>query len=553
MGVWVDVLKQPRLWASLVLVLGFLAGALVSAHEVPGGKQHTHPEEDLLAESRELLKRKDFRSAEAKLRQFLARHPNHGEALLYLALSLYHLKKYPESYSIFADLADDHRLPKDYYFHAGYAAYKDGDFRRAFVFLRGVDRGYHGYDIAMYYAGASLNELRQYREALAYLKRAVVIPVAMADAKKVLVAALEQRLRKTPSKKPKQALMKKPSPAPVEPADSLRSAPSFVGLNVEYWSLDATFDPVRNVNPYGYGAADLAYKGGWDFKQGTVYEVPYGVGLDLNTGTRYSVEYLRDMLVPHGTDLLGIYRKIPLAVEGKRHDNMILFAEAVPWIEWQIHDQGKLGLEIAVQGVYGNFESGSLLGQGHGALYVHHPISQRVTAQFRGQGDFWPYLSTGSSSKYGVSLLISSQVHSFFELDVSGATAWYDFSKESHVPEQSHSANLTLRYISPFRVSVEIGGDVEYLKDYRVVPKKNALTLIGDGRRLAFVGGVVAHPWQGWKAKVSFSTSTLSWTLDNQDKEALKQWNHVVPKAQDILMAHVIWDVDLSRVSWKGF
>lgn len=560
-----SLVRSLGLPAALIFTaLGDSHPGVIRAQSAPSS-DHVRANEPLLEEAHAHLRRRELRSAEAKLRQFLAHRPNHVSGMLYLAITLYHLKKFPESHRVFSELSDKKQLPKFYRFYAGYAAYKDGDYRRAFNLLREVERSHDSYDIAMYYAGASLHELSQYETALSYLRRAVVVPVAMADSKKLLTEDIEKRLGQglaasSSSSVKKKAVAKTTTPDPASTTEvtsptDLKAVKSLAGVHVGYWSLDPTFDPPRKINPYGYGLAGVSYRGGWNLARDTEASLPYSLGIDIQSGLEYAVEYLREVVVPHGTDLQGPYQRIPVAVEGARHDNISVFLGLAPWLEWQIFSGGKVGIEVSALGYYGEYQEQSLLAHGFGALYVLLPLSRKVLASLRVQGDFWPNLWAGRSQKYGASLELSSQIHPFFEVDVSGASALHELSKKSYAADQTHSGAVILRYLSPAKVSFELGGEMEFWVDYRIHRRsegKNKM-LKAQGRRLALLGGVVAQPFRGLKVRVQYSTSALSWVPHYIGAEAEKEWLSVAPISQDILMTHLVWDVDLDRthISWK--
>ena len=521
---------------------------------------------DRLKGARSALEKKDYRGAEQWSRLYLGQRAGDAGGLLILALSLYYQKKHNEAHQLFSQLAARKKLPSTYYFHSGYSAFHAQDYLHAATYLVQVDRGYKDYDIAMYYTGASYYEMEEYGKAKKYLSQAVVIPGVINDSKKTLMAEIEERLAPPSATSPRVSV---PSPVPpYKPSvkksrapssygggvGSLREVPTLVGVHARYGSYGAIYDPPRPINPYGYGQAQLMYQGGWDVLQSRALRAPLHIGLDLDSGLGYELEYLRNTYVPHTTDLLGMYHKLPLALDGKRHDNIRVFLGAGPWLEWQIIGDGIWGIEAMALGHYGSFEQTSLQGQGYAASYAHIPISGKVMFKLRAQADWWPHLSTGDAKKYAASMVVESKVQPFLEIDISGATAVHRLSRRSYVGEQTHSAELVMRYVAPVPLYIEFGGLAEKVTNFRIHPGTREQPIYAQGTMLGVRGSIGTRFFQRFHASLSYTSTQMDWDLGaGASGEFRDFWARYAPTSQDILLLSVSWDLDLTKMKWKGF
>ena len=500
-------------------------------------------------EGRSYYAKEEYAIAAAIFLTILKSHPGHLDSRLFLALSYNRLGEYNKSHRLFSQIIKLNSLAPSYFLEAGYALLQVNKFTEAFNILKAVPKTEKNYDIAMFYAGVCEYELGKYNSAATYLKRAVVLPKALAEAKTSLLAKIESASKKKP-RTSKEAKPPSYPPPSAFLAENITATPSLLDpardpshyFYLKGWHLNyqPVYRPTQTKQSTEYTLFEPGYVAEWKLYGFKNSDSEGLLGASVNLGSRYSLEFLESS-VEQQTPYLNDYTlDTVVGREGLRHDNLMFFTGVSPWFEWHRTAQLTLGVEGAYQGFFGEFQNGwSLLSQFQGTTFLDYLLSSKILLSIRLQADSWLGLKTGKSAQYGLATEIKTQFNEKFLLKVSGSAKKRITSQKSYVANTTFVGSLILDYQALTNLFVLGGSRLERYHDYQIWPRTENTPYKADGNKLGLVMGLNFEPFDHLHLSAQYVISKLLWNpINNVTSE---QWEEYAPIAQDELLVMLSW------------
>ncbi len=167
----------------------------------------------------EAFEAKKFEDAADTFTQILQKQPDNTPSKVFLARSLYQLKRMPEAFKLFQQLELNVLDPEPSYEY-GQTALKLNDFSGALKAFRNVPNGHPLFDLAGYYGGFCALKVGDYQLALDLLEQAVVLPSKLIKTQKLYQKEAERLLmqkQRDEVQTPREQTPQPPVPTPPAP------------------------------------------------------------------------------------------------------------------------------------------------------------------------------------------------------------------------------------------------------------------------------------------------------------------------------------------------
>lgn len=511
--------------------------------------------------------------AAAIFRTLLKKQPAHLESRLYLALSYNRLGEYSKSAKLFTQLRQAGQLKPKHFLEAGYAMLQVGEFATATEILKQFPRQQPQYDIAMYYAGVSEVERRHYESASIYLKRAVVLPAALAKSKHALlkhITSAQSAPPAAPHGQPGQLLLSRPKPPPL-PHDQASSAllPPLRQPQQRFylhaWNdlYAPVYEPPKEVL-FNFSLVEPGYISEWQLADLNDSAGLVGVGIQL--GTRYSLEYFahdQARAVERTTPYLDDHSAATIIGKaGERHDNLSFFMGINPFLEWQPSAQLTVGLDGLGRGFYGTFNESSFVTHLRVSPYLYYLISAHTLAALRLQADHWygvSYTQPSSAAAphtsphpentqknivfYGASGHVLTQLHDSFSFKVAAAFKRLVSAQKSAIAQHTLVGALVLHYTIMPELNIQGGTLIARHHKYQIWPTQQAAPYTSHGHDMGLMAGIVFTPLNQLAITIHTVSSKLLWSPLGALEDV--QWLHYAPTAQAHLHLKLQWSHDI--------
>lgn len=516
--------------------------------------------------------RGEIASAAAIFRQLVKKQPAHLESRLYLALSYNRLGEYSKSATLFAQLRQVGYLRPKHFLEAGYAMLQIGEFASATDLLKQFPRQQPQYDMAMYYAGVSEVERGNYKSATTYLKRAVVLPTALAESKNALLkqiaAATTAKSSPTPATQAARSAQPPQSrPIPPPPPQHHPAAPDLMPplrqpqqrLYLHAWNdlYVPVYEPPKEIL-FNFSLVEPGYVAEWRLAHLNESAGLFGLGVHL--GSRYSLEYFvndQARAVERTTPYLDDhFSATVIGKAGERHDNLSFFMGINPFLEWQ-SQRLTVGMDALGRGFYGTFNESLFVSHLRASPYLYYLISARTMAALRLQAEHWygvTYTQTSAVSPpvsfqpeniaktmvfYGASGHVRTQFHQQFSFKMATAFKRLVSTQKSAIAQHTLVGAMELHYAITAGLNIQVGTLITRHHEYQIWPTQQAAPYKSHGHDLGLMGGIIFTPFDQIAITINTVSSKLLWSPLGTLEDV--QWHHYAPTAQTHLHLKLQW------------